>query len=128
MSGARLAFTRLAWIVPMIGFLVAVAFAYTAANTVPASKAGDGSGAITGFTVSSVHYQLDGTDPTQIDAVTFDLDSAPAGGSTIKIQADSVAGVWYSCTNVVTAVTCDTTVGTQLTVAAADNLRVVVAD
>jgi len=103
-------------------------FGFTASNTVPSSKAGDGRGTITGYAVSSVHYVLNETNPRNIDAVEFTLDSEPTVGSTIKVQADSDGGVWYSCTNSATDVTCDTTVGTQFSVAAADDLRVVIAD
>ena len=34
------------------------AYAFTATNTVPGSSAGSGSGTISGYTVSSVQYQL----------------------------------------------------------------------
>src|SRR5687767_2807281 len=98
------------------------------------TQAGDGARAITGYTVSNVHYGLNATDPTDVDEVTFDLDSAPVAGSTIKIQLAS-GGVWYSCTNAAAAITCPTTddpltgsVDEQATVTGATNLRVVVAD
>ena len=102
-------------------------FAFTASNTVPATKAGDGAGAITGYVVSSVDYALNGTDPTNIDSVVFNLDSTPAATSTIKVQLVT-GGAWYACSNVAAVVTCDTTVGTQATALAANSLRVVVAD
>src|SRR5688500_16433350 len=101
-------------------------FAFTASNTVPATKAGDGAGAITGFVVSSVHYELNATDPTTADAVTFTLDSAPIAGSTIEVQLDTPSGAWYSCTNTGTAVDC-AAAAPAATVVAADQLRVVVA-
>jgi hypothetical protein len=98
------------------------------------TQAGDGARAITGYTVSNVHYGLNATDPTDVDEVTFDLDSAPEAGSTIRIQLAS-GGVWYSCTNASAAITCPTTddagtsgVDEQATVTGATNLRVVVAD
>ena len=100
-------------------------WAYTASNTVSATQAGDGAGAITGFVVSSVKYNLNATNPSNIDSVTYSLDSAPPAGSTIKTQL-APAGSWYTCTNVGTAVTCPVT-SPQATVAAATNLRVVVA-
>lgn len=100
-------------------------YAYTASNTVGASQAGDGSGAITGFVVSSVKYNLNTSNPSNIDSVTFSLDSSPTAGSTLKTQL-APAGSWYTCTNVSTAVTCAVT-SPQATVAAATNLRVVIA-
>lgn len=105
--------------------LMAGTYAFTAANTVPDSKAGDGSGVVSGFVLSSVHYNLNAADPGDVDSVTFDLDSAPPAGSTITAQLDPV-GSWYACTNVATAVTCDTT-APQATVLAATQLRVVIA-
>lgn len=129
---------------PVVRFLTAGALAavialagtaFTNSNSMPAeTQAGDGARAITGYTVSNVHYGLNATDPTNIDEVTFDLDSTPVAGSSIEIQLAS-GGVWYSCTNAAAAVTCPTTddvltalVDEQATVAGATNLRVVVAD
>jgi hypothetical protein len=101
-------------------------FAFTASNTVPNTKAGDGAGTITGFVASSVHYTLNSTNPRNMDAVSFTLDSAPIAGSTIRAQVVD-GGTWYACTNTAADVTCDTTVGTQATVVSTNQLRVVVA-
>jgi hypothetical protein len=100
-------------------------FAFTASNSVGATRAGDGTGAISGFVVSSVKYNLNTTNPSNIDSVTYSLDSTPPAGSTIKTQL-SPTGSWYTCTNVSTAVTCPVT-SPQATVAAASDLRVVIA-
>ena len=114
-----------------IGGLAAVAaavgiggFALTASNTVPDSKAGDGSGAVSGYTITGVHYALKSADPTKFDTVTFNLSSTPATGSTIKLK---VGGSWYSCANTAAAVTCDTSTGSP-SVQPADSLQIVVAD
>ena len=109
-----------------VGAIVAAAvFAFTAANTVPETKAGEGSEQITGYVVSSVHYTLNATDPSKIDAVAFQLDTAAPSGSTIRARLEP-AGTWYVCTNTGAAVSCTTTSpqavlssSTQLTVAAA---------
>jgi len=101
-----------------------VIYAFAAANVVPASSAGDGTGAISGYTVSLIHYGLNAANPSNIDSVTFTLSTAPAVGGTIKVSLDGTN--WYSCTNVTTAVTCATT-APQATVTLATNLRVVVA-
>lgn len=99
-------------------------FAFTNSNTVPDSKAGDGSGAVSGYTISAIDYGLNSSDPSLIDSVSFNLDSTPAAGSTIKAKVD---GNWYSCTATVAAVTCGTT-SPQATVATHTTLQVVVAD
>ena len=98
----------------------------TAANSVPATKAGDGSNTISGYAVTGVHYTLNSTDPSKIDQVAFTVDSAPGVGSTLKAQLVA-GGSWYSCSNTGTAVTCATT-SPQATVAPSDALRVVIAD
>ncbi len=73
-----------------------VATAFAAANTVPAGNAGDGSGAVSGYTVSNVQYHLNATNPGNIDSVSFTLNAA-AGTVTIKLV--STGSTWYSCTN-----------------------------
>jgi hypothetical protein len=117
---------RLATVALVSGAIVAGTYAYTAANTVPDTKAGDGQGTVTGYVLSSVHYNLNATNPANIDSVTFTLDSTPVAGSTLRAQL-APAGSWYSCTNAGTAVTCTTT-APQATVLAATNLRVIIAD
>jgi len=95
------------------------AFAFAAANTVPGSTAGDGSGAITGYTITNVHYNLNATNPGNVDSVTFTI--SPATG-TVNVELNG--STWYTCTNTAGSVSCTTT---GLTAVAAANLRVVAA-
>jgi len=115
---------RIFIIVIVVFAFATVAYASAAANSVLTSKAGDGSGAVSGYNVTLIHYNLNGTNPTTIDSVTFTLDTAPVAGGTIKIKLVSSGSTWYSCTNVTTAVTCGTT---GAPVSTADSLEVVVA-
>ncbi|MGE5690942.1 MAG: hypothetical protein ACM33B_10345 [Pseudomonadota bacterium] len=78
------------------GVLASATYAFTASNTVSASKAGDGSGAISGYAVSSVSYTLNATNPSNLDSVSFTLDAA---ASTVKIKLVSSGSTWYGCTN-----------------------------
>jgi hypothetical protein len=126
MRSRRSSVGRLATVALVSGAIVAGTYAFTAANTVPDTKAGDGQGTVTGYVLSSVHYNLNATTPANIDSVTFTLDSTPVAGSTLRAQL-APAGSWYSCTNAGTAVTCTTT-APQATVLAATNLRVIIAD
>jgi hypothetical protein len=126
MRSRRSSVGRLATVALVSGAIVAGTYAFTAANTVPDTKAGDGQGTVTGYVLSSVHYNLNATNPANIDSVTFTLDSTPVAGSTLRAQL-APAGSWYSCTNAGTAVTCTTT-APQATVLAATNLRVIIAD
>ncbi|TAK81165.1 MAG: hypothetical protein EPO16_00050 [Dehalococcoidia bacterium] len=80
-----------------------------------------------GYTASAIDYTLNGTNPSNIDAVAFTLNSAPPTGSTIKVKLVSSGSDWYTCSNVTTAVTCTTT-SPQATASSANELRVVVAD
>ncbi len=73
-------------------------------------------------------YTLNGADPQLIDQVLFDVDVAPTAGSDIEVSLDDGSGVWYACTFLVLAVTCDTTVGTQAIVLLTDELQVIIVD
>jgi hypothetical protein len=115
---------KLATVLLIVLILSMAIYAFAAANTVPGSSAGDGSGAISGYTISAIHYGLNAANPGNIDDVTFTLSAAPVAGGAIKISLDGAN--WYSCTNVTTAVTCVTT-APQATVLLATNLRVVIA-
>jgi hypothetical protein len=97
-------------------------YAYAATNTVPATTAGSGSAAISGYAVTNVVYGLNSTTPTNLDSVAFTI--APAAASTVKVQLAS-AGTWYSCTNTAGSVTCNTAAPVQATAAAATQLTVV---
>ena len=111
----------------LIGMVAAVAviaggsYAFTASNTVPTTQAGQGTGTVSGYTVTSVAYGLNAATPTNIDTVTFTI--SPASATTVKAQL-AVGGSWYSCTNTTGSVSCATT-SPQLTVATAATLNVV---
>ena len=98
-------------------------YAYAAANTVPGSDAGSGSGTISGYTISSIAYTLDLTTPTNLNQVAFTI--APTNATTVKVQL-AAAGTWYSCTNSAGSVTCATT-SPQATALGATQLTVVAA-
>ena len=98
-------------------------YAFAAANTVPNSTAGAGSGTISGYTVTNVAYTLNTTTPTNLDQVAFTI--APTTASTLKVQL-AAAGAWYPCANAAGSVTCNTT-SPQATAAAATQLTVVAA-
>ena len=117
---------RMTVVLLVAGVLVAGSYAFTAANTIPASHAGEGTGTVSGYTLTNIHYNLNATNPSNVDSVTFTLDTAPAATSTLKAQLVS-GGSWYSCTNSGANVTCATT-SPQATVLATNQLRVIAAD
>ena len=111
----------------LVVLLVAVSFAYAAANIVPETGAGDGGETISGYTVGNVQYVLDTDDPSKIDSVAFTLtptSGAPAP-TTVKVKLVETSSTWYNCT--FTTPTWSCTIGGAVTVLAADELRVVAA-
>ena len=87
---------RTAVIIAAAAALAFASYAFTAANTVPTSKAGDGNGAISGYTVSNIAYQLEAANPANIDSVSFTLD-AVAG--TVKTKVVAASTTYTDCTN-----------------------------
>jgi FlaG/FlaF family flagellin (archaellin) len=71
------------------------AYAFAAANTVPASYAGEGSAAISGYTVSNIVYTYDTANPSNVSDVDFDLNAA-ASNVDVSLTA---AGTLQGCTN-----------------------------
>ena len=99
------------------------AFAFAATNTVPTSYAGEGSGAISGYTVTNLVYNLNATNASNIDSVTFTL-SAPA----TTVKASLVPGTFYNCTNTSGNNWSCTTTSPQATVSAATALDIIARD
>jgi hypothetical protein len=113
---------RLVLVIAAAAALAFAAYAFTASNTVPATQAGDGSGAITGYTVLNIAYQLEAANPANIDSVTFDL-SAVAG--TVHVKLVAASATFTACSNTAgNSWSCDFTAGSQ-TVLTADEFRVI---
>lgn len=124
MRTRRMRGRRLFAVLVFAGVLASAAYAFTAANTMPAGATlGDGTNTISGYTVSSVAYTLNATNPQNLDQVAFTI--APTTATTVKIKL-AAAGSWYTCTNTAGSVTCATT-APQATVVAAVQLTVVAA-
>ena len=104
---------RLLLVLVLVVLAATGAYVFTASNTVPGTNAGSGSGVISGYTISAVAYNLNASNPNNIDTTTFTI--APTSAGTVKIQLVT-GGTWYDCTNTAGSVSCDTTVGTQATV------------
>jgi hypothetical protein len=110
----------------VLGLLVATAVnALVASNTVPGTAAGSGAGTISGYTVTNVAYNLNSTNPANIDSVSFTLD---ASATTVRIKLDSASSTYYpaaNCTPSGNNWTCTTILPSQATVAGANQLSVV---
>jgi hypothetical protein len=107
-------------------------YAFTASNTVPSTTAGAGSGAVSGYTVTNLHYALNATTPGNVDSLTFTISPTVPSTSSGKvvIQTALTAGgpTNYTCTTDTTGatVTCATT-SPQLTAATLTGVTVVAA-
>src|SRR5579872_7489440 len=62
------------------------AYAFTASNTVPNTVAGAGSGTVSGYTVTNLHYGLDTTTPMNIDSLTFTVSPVIPSTSSGKVN------------------------------------------
>ncbi len=110
--------------------------ALTASNTIPASSAGEGSGVISGYTISAIADNLNGGNSSNIDSVTFTAtsDGGSLAGALTTIDVEFDAGVgFYTCTRVggvppAHDISCDTTVGVQLTVLNTDVFHAVIVE
>lgn len=113
--------SKMFFVVLMVLVFATAAFAFAATNTVPASYAGEGASVTSGYTVTNVVYNLNGTTPSNIDSVAFTLNAA---ASIVKIRLVTT-GSYYSCTNPSGFNWSCNTTSPQATVAAANELRVI---
>ena len=98
----------------------AATYGFAAANTVPDGVAGEGEGAISGYTVTNVVYTLNSSNPTQFASVSFDLD---AFATDVYAGLGNGTGIyWTSCAGGPTW-TCSLA-GSTISVAAAIELHV----
>ncbi|MCC7118430.1 MAG: hypothetical protein IT310_07900 [Anaerolineales bacterium] len=109
------------FVVLMVLVFATAAFAFAATNTVPASYAGEGASATSGYNVTNVVYNLNATTASNIDSVTFTLNAA---ASNVKIRLVTT-GSYYACTNTSGFNWSCATTAPQVTVSAADELRVI---
>jgi hypothetical protein len=117
---------RLSAAVLCAGVLAAGTYAVTASNSMPAfTRAGDGTATVTGYTVSNVQYNADGTDPAILASYVFDL-NAPARFVKAKVLSGQTG--FDNCTNGGSGNTwtCTPPIGT--TIASINELRVIATD
>jgi hypothetical protein len=121
-----------AMVVAVAGAIGLAAFAFTASNTVPTTTVGAGSGTVSGYTVSNVHYALNATTPANIDSLTFTVAPMIPSTGTGKVVVSATLTIGgptsYNCTSNVSGdtITCATTTP-QLTADKLNGLTVVAA-
>jgi len=102
--------------------VAAASYGFAAANTVPATRAGDGAAAVSGYTVTNVHYNLNAANPQQLASVTFTISPAVPPTGTVRVSTDGGA-TWGAACTTGSSITCTT----SATVASVTGLRVVAA-
>jgi hypothetical protein len=108
--------------------LATAAYGFAASNTVPTTSAGDGSAAVSGYTVSAVHYTLNATNPANIDSLSFTIAPAVPAGGTVTVKLVAAGTTFSGCTVTSgTNVTCPSSGTLGVTALAADQLRVIAA-
>lgn len=106
----------------MIAVLMGLSIqALTSSNALGETSAGDGTGNISGYEISSIDYDL-ADDPTFLAQVEFDLTPAP-GTAEVVIE---IGGNTYDCATTGDHAVCDTS-SPPLPVAEAEALRVIAA-
>jgi hypothetical protein len=104
MSHNKLFQPRILTAIALILLLTVVAFGYAAANIVPETGAGDGTGIISGYTVTNINYSLLTTDPSKIDGLTMDIAATSGAGvaSDVRVTVDG-GTTWVTCSGPVTS-------------------------
>ena len=107
-----------------------IAYGYAAANVVPESGAGDGSGTVSGYTISNIDYALLSSDPSKVASVSFDVDATSGASDPNDVQVTVDSGTtWTACTGPVESTwTCTFTASSEPSVSAIEELQVVAAE
>ncbi|TAK14898.1 MAG: hypothetical protein EPO32_00075 [Anaerolineae bacterium] len=105
--------------------LITAGLIFAAGNSVPESGAGDGTGVVSGYTVTAIDWDIQAANPTLLDNVVFTVTPTAGAGNATEVYVTVDAGAnWITCTNVLTVWTCDFT-ATDPTVLSAVALRIV---
>ena len=127
MSISKLFQPKIIAIVLAILTISVVAYGFAAANVVPESGAGDGSGTVSGYTISNIDYTLLASDPTKVESVSFDVVATEGASAPDDVRVTVDAGTtWITCTGPTTNNwACAFGTGTEPSVSAITSLQVV---
>jgi hypothetical protein len=78
----------------LVAVVATSAFAFMAVNKVADSYAGEGQGAVKGFTVTDISYDISPTDPSLVVGVSFKLD--PPNAKTVMVKFEPPEGGFVS--------------------------------
>lgn len=110
--------------------LSAFVYGFAAANTVPETGAGDGSGTVSGYTISNVSWSLLSSDPSSLSGVDLDVAATAGAGaaSDVRITVDG-GSTWVTCTGPSgNTWSCSFATGSEPSVSAVSALQVVAAE
>lgn len=99
MYSRRSSFPRMMLAGFMLAFLAIANFAFAAANVVPEVGLGDGSGTVSGYTISGITWTLVAANPSTVQSVAMNVAPTGGAGAATKVRITVNAGVtWISCT------------------------------
>ena len=107
--------------------LSAFVYGFAAANTVPETGAGDGSGTVSGYTISNVDWSLLSSSPNQLSGVSLDVAATAGAGAAgdVRITVDG-GTTWVTCSGPSGSTwTCNFASGSEPNVSAVSALQVV---
>ena len=107
-----------------------IAYGYASTSVLNPSTGGDGTQAISGFTIGNISHKLSSTNPTQITSIQFEITSkastAPAGSVYIKVNEDANFTKCEPTTG--NTWNCEFASGNEPCVALISNLRVIASE
>src|SRR5215216_3426392 len=81
--------------IAFLGLVIFPTYAFASSNSAP-KIVGEGVGAISGWTVSDIKYQLS-SDPSRVSGVSFGLDKA---AGTVSVKLNSSSNLYTNCTHI----------------------------
>jgi hypothetical protein len=107
--------------------LSAFVYGFAAANTVPETGAGDGSGTVSGYTITNVNWTLLASSPNQLDGVDLDVAATAGAGAASDVRVTVDGGTtWVTCSGPTGSTwACSFASGSEPSVSAVSALQVV---
>lgn len=78
----------------IIGVIFSLTYAHASQAENPDQR-GEGTGHVSGITVTNIEYRLSSNDPSRVDAVAFDVSDFQGK---ISVKLVSTSSIYYSCT------------------------------
>ncbi|MBM4410741.1 MAG: hypothetical protein FJ037_05380 [Chloroflexi bacterium] len=95
--------------------------AYTAANTVPTTVAGSGSGTVSGYTVTNLTYTL-AANPQNVASVSFTLSAS--GATKVRVSGDG-GTTWFNCDSAISGANVSACATSGLAISSMSSLTIV---